>query len=302
MPIQLAKFGDVVSVSISNDGKNITFMRHLTASGENEFWRVNADATGLHKLESDPKATNPKVVGDQSFKYSPDGKWLVTYGTNGIRLYDANEHSYTIPGLHQDNAGDHKTQIAPAWNQDGKSFLLVSAENTATNQSVTAFKVLRIWVEDQHIEEVGSFTGFTRSIQFSPDQKFMFYSADEYIVPNELHLVNLDEKKDIIFGKEDNLSIDQWSPNSRDFLFNVGNSTYVGNVCQNIQRRNKFPRFYAPQSLIWLGDTTLLNIKPRDQLTGKDSYLSFIDLTGNYKSHDTVLALDKGYDFAIVSP
>ena len=300
--VQLTQFGDVTNVSISKNGQNITFTRQLL-SGKKEFWEIRANATGLRKLSSNPETTNPKVAGNKKFEYSPDDKWLLTYGDDGIGLYNANEHLYNFPGLPRYKAiteDDHHLLIPPAWNPDSKSFLLVLPESASVYQPSSTFKVLRIWPEDRRINQIGLFTGFAPDVKFSPDQKFMFYHADANMRPNELHLVNLDEKKDIIFSKQDDLSVDAWSPNSRDFIFDIEYSTYMGNVCKDIESATKLPYLNSFQFPIWLDDTTLLIVELGDDRL-RDRYLSFNDLTGNYTSGETVLAL-RSYDFAIVSP
>lgn len=300
-PVQLTQFGDTTNVSISKDGQNITFTRQLL-SGKNEFWEIRANATGLRKLSANPETANPKVAGNKKFEYSPDGKWLLTYGDDGIRLYDAKERPYNFPDLPKYKAiteDDRHLLIPPTWNPDSKSFLLVLPESASVYQPGSTFKVLRIWPEDQQIDQIGLFIGFAPDVKFSPDQKFMFYHADANMRPNELHLVDLDEKKDIIFSKQDDLLVDAWSPNSRDFIFDIEYSTYLGNVCKNIESATKLPYLNSFQFPIWLDDTTLLIVELGDDRL-RDRYLSFEDLT-NYKSEGSVLAL-RSYDFAIVSP
>lgn len=304
-PIRLTTFGDVANVSISEDGKTIFFTRQtspLTPDETkywNDLWTIQVDGTGLRELPPD-NANNPDIYDRGDFEYSPDGKWLFVYNRDNMELYNENkQHQQSDFLKYQGMRENDHILWTPFWSKDSKSFLLVLSENAFVNETTT-FKVTRVWPEEQMATKIGVFKGFYPSVKISPDQKFMLYRRDANMRPNELHLVDLDEKKDIIFSKQDDLSVDAWSPNSRDFIFDIVYSTYLGNVCKDIEAATPLPYLNSFQFPIWLDSTTLLIVELGDDRL-RDRYLSFEDLTGTYKSGETVLAL-RSYDFAIVSP
>ena len=212
-----------------------------------KIWKVNADTRDTF------------VIGKGSFDYSPNGELVLIYDDYGMGLYDADGDPYGSGKLPKYRAIDEHGRhilIKPSWATDSESFLIALPETSDVYQSGATFNIEQIWIRDQLIEDMGTFQGFALSVNFSPDHKFMFYAKDANLRPAELHLADLQTDEDIIFSRQDDVSFDSWSPNSRDFIFDVEYAIRSGNVCDAQENTKLFPYLNSYAFISWLDNTT----------------------------------------------
>jgi WD40 repeat protein len=141
----------IIQVTFSSDGRSV-----LTAGTSDSTARLWDANTGQEirrfEITENPRGVDTAVL-------SPDGRFVLTEGTNKAILWDANT-GQEIRRL----KGNLDTVLSMAFSPDGKSIAVGSFERTARLFDVETGKKIRSFVG--HIDRV-------QSVSFSPDGRFI---------------------------------------------------------------------------------------------------------------------------------
>jgi len=197
------------------------------------FWQVDVDTGKI----------SPAPYSGGYTAYSPDGKKVVIYNMIGLSLMhvDGTNLREDILDPYQGIAlGESYYDPSPYWASDSSSLLVALPDQEDIFDNNTTTTVWRVLVEGTP-EKLGTWRAFSPSVWFSPDQTYMAYWFNGN--QRELHLAQISRQTvnntlDAVYIRGEMIDILTWSPDSRHFIFQMGNPGnqsqffYIGDICQ----------------------------------------------------------------------
>jgi len=193
-----------------------------------DFWRVDAD-TGQRDQFPGPKTY---------FVYSPDGKQVALYSTEGLSIANADGSNLRKNLLPAYRVGMGENYFYPSinWMQDSSAIVIAVPDTEDIFVPASTFTVWRVLADGSGVSSLGTFNGFPPSVVFSDDRMFLMYWrwVKEDSSFHELHFARLDGAPDYLYTQADLLETFNWRPGSYEFVFyQPKNPNYpqLGDVC-----------------------------------------------------------------------
>ncbi|MBN2548033.1 MAG: hypothetical protein JXB15_02660 [Anaerolineales bacterium] len=235
------------------------------------------------------------------FVFSPDGGQVALSTPDAILLADADGSSYrkVLDYAPVTTYSEYRYYAAPVWSPDG-TFLRVAippADPLADPRQPTA--LWRIDLDGAPAYQVGSLSAtpfFDTPVSFSPDCSLLVYLL-EYGPPadnqRELHIAKADGSGDWVYQKGRMLRFYGWSPDSRRFVFSVGEDQQAQIGSLDAAAQPFTGEGVNIFSVNWIDEQTFLFVQQKNRAFD----LSLATLEGELLTLDTIIDTPPALDF-----
>jgi len=214
---------------------SLTYDAHPTFENEGIYIFVQRQVWVVDALTGDQAVLLPEGEGGLA-SYSPDGKTMMVKTPEMLKFMNL-ETQDVIPGgvdFFAVGFGEFYAYPAMARTPDSKAVLLAQPEAEGYDQNLPV-TIWQVPIDGSPANKVLDVTGFFPSFWFSPDLKNVAFWQAMAPRPNFRHLniAELDGSQHIIYTSGELINFIGWSPDSRHFLYVLGNpeKAFVGDLC-----------------------------------------------------------------------
>lgn len=212
----------IYSTAWSPDGRYIIFSAYV--DGNKDLYRIDSDGSNLLRM-----TTN--YADDIYADWSPDGAQIV-FSSNryerGWRLYLINPDGSDLRMLRSENT----ELVFPDWWPSGDRILFRGKENESYALYMIATNVSDEWMISDSVKTEGDRWKAYMRPAVSPDGKFI-----SYVMNNELRLLTIQGRQDILVSKYVSDVKPAWSPDSRFLAFATPNGISILDMIDMETRR-----------------------------------------------------------------